>query len=99
MMFIDIISGIVKTKRNRQKFSSAKMATGLYKKISTLLCMIVTDILAVNSDIIGFQLDIVKPVYIYIVFMEALSVFENCGEIGLIDLLKKFKENIKNENK
>lgn len=99
-MSVDIISGIVKTKRNRKKFSSAKMATGLYKKTSTLLCMIVTDILAVNSDyIIGIELDITKPVYVYIIFMEALSVFENCGEIGLIDLLKKFMENVKNENK
>ena len=97
IMFIDIISGVVKVKRTGVKYESAKMATGLYKKISTILCMVTADILAVMAcEYMHMNFIIVKPVYIYIVFMESLSVYENCGQAQLKELFIKLVEGFKN---
>ena len=99
IMFIDIISGVVKVKRTGVKYESAKMATGLYKKIGTILCMVTADILAVMAcEYMHMNFTIVKPVYIYIVLMESLSVYENCGQAQLKELFLKIIEGFKNGN-
>lgn len=100
IMFLDIISGVVKVKRTRKKFESQKMATGLYKKIGTILCMVSADLLAVVSvNYLHLNLIIVKPVYIYIVAMECLSVYENCGQAKLKELFTSLIEGVKNGTK
>lgn len=97
MMFIDIISGIVKVKRTRKKFQSARMANGLYKKMGTLLCMAAAEILSVIAvKYIGIEISITKPVYIYVVAMECISVYENCGQAGLLEIIKKVIERFYN---
>ena len=89
-MALDILSGVIKVKCTRRKFVSAKMSSGLFKKIGNIVCMLITDILFVSSKYVdGIELDIRIPVYIYIVIMECLSVYENCGDSGLIEILKK----------
>ena len=96
IMFIDIISGVVKVKRMGKKYESAKMASGLYKKIGTLLCMVTADILAVMAqEYMHENIVIVKPVYIYIMSMESLSVYENCGQAKLKDVFLKIIEGFK----
>ena len=89
-MALDILSGVVKVKYTRRKFTSAKMSSGLFKKIGNIVCMLITDILFISSKyVVGIELDIRIPVYVYIVIMECISVYENCGDSGLIDILKK----------
>ena len=89
-MALDIVSGVVKVKCTRRKFTSAKMSSGLFKKIGNIVCMLITDILLVSSKyVVGIEIDIRIPVYVYIVIMECVSVYENCGDSGLIDILKK----------
>lgn len=95
-MLVDIISGLVKVKRTREKYESAKMATGLYKKISTVLCMVVADVLSyVATNYLMLSISLIKPVYIYIIVMESLSVYENCERAELKELFCKLIEGIK----
>ena len=97
IMALDILSGVIKTKVMRKKFVSSKMSSGLFKKMGNILCMVVSDLLAVSSHyIIGFDIDIRIAVYVYIFFMECLSIYENCGDSGLIDILKKALERVTN---
>ncbi len=89
-MALDIFSGVIKVKCTRRKFTSAKMSSGLFKKIGNIVCMLITDILFVSSKyVVGIELDIRIPVYVYIVIMECVSVYENCGDSGMVDILKK----------
>lgn len=100
LMAIDIVSGVVKVKRVGEKYESAKMATGLYKKISTILCMVVADVLSVVAEYyLMTNITLVKPVYIYIIAMESLSVYENCDRAGLKEIFVKFIEGMKNGKK
>ena len=100
LMFVDIISGLVKVKRAREKYESQKMASGLYKKISTILCLVVADVLSyVASNYLMIAVTLVKPVYIYIIVMESLSVYENCERAELKELFCKLIEGIKNGKK
>ena len=97
-MTLDIFSGVVKVKCTRRKFTSAKMSSGLFKKIGNIVCMLITDILFVSSKyVIGIELDIRIPVYIYIVTMECVSVYENCGDSGLLEILKKAFQRFSND--
>ena len=100
LMLLDIISGLVKVKRAGEKYESSKMATGLYKKISTILCMVVADVLSfISANYLMYTIALVKPVYIYIIAMETLSIVENCDKAELKDLFSKFIEGLKNEKK
>ena len=100
LMLLDIISGLVKVKRAGEKYESAKMATGLYKKISTILCMVVADVLSfISANYLMYTIALVKPVYIYIIIMETLSIVENCDKAELKDLFSKFIEGLKNGKK
>lgn len=97
-MTLDIFSGVVKVKCTRRKFISSKMSSGLFKKIGNIVCMLITDILFVSSKyVVGIELDIRIPVYIYIVIMECVSVYENCGDSGLIEILKKSFQRFSND--
>jgi phage-related holin len=87
---VDILSGIFKTKRNGGKLKSAKMASGLYKKMGTILAMVAADVLAVVAAHEGIGFNICKPVFLYIVAMEALSVYENADDAGLLNIFKKY---------
>lgn len=100
LMLVDIISGIVKVKRVGEKYESKKMATGLYKKIGTILCMVVADVLSfVAVNYLMYSITLVKPVYIYIVVMESLSVYENCERADLKELFLNFVDGLKNGKK
>lgn len=96
-MLVDIISGVVKVKRTGVKYESAKMASGLYKKIGTILCMVTADILAVmGCRYMQLDFSITKPVYIYIMIMESVSVYENSEQAQLKDLFLRLIEGVKN---
>lgn len=100
IMALDILSGVIKTKVMRKKFVSSKMSSGLFKKMGNILCMVVSDLLAVSSHyVIGFDIDIRIAIYVYIFFMECLSIYENCGDSGLLDILKKALERVANGGK
>ena len=92
---LDIISGIVKVLRNGNTLQSSKMASGLYKKISNFVCLITALLIdRFLNDYINIQF--FNFVYVYIFSMECLSIYENCGQAGL---LAKLKEVLKIENK
>jgi hypothetical protein len=46
--------------------------------------------LAVVAAHEGIGFNICKPVFLYIVAMEALSVYENADDAGLLNIFKKY---------
>lgn len=85
---LDIISGVVRVKIKRQKYNSAKMSSGLFKKVGNIICLITAVVIDRYAiDVIGVAL--FNYVWIYILAMETLSIYENIGEK---ELLKKIKE-------
>lgn len=91
LMGIDIITGYYnawKTKR----ISSSKMRDGLGKKLAEL-CYIVVGILisyAFDLKAIGYFISL------YVVYMELMSIAENCKKLG-VDMPDNLKEKLNNE--
>ena len=84
---LDIMSGVVKVKVKKLKYSSAKMSSGLFKKIGNIICLITAVTLDRYAyDIIGTAL--FNYVWAYIVAMEVLSIYENIGEKALLKKIR-----------
>lgn len=91
IMALDIISGVIKTKVNGQAFSSAKMASGMYKKAGTLLVMVMSDILYfIAPRYLELNIEIQVYVFLYALAMECISIVENMTEGRMKELLLKF---------
>jgi toxin secretion/phage lysis holin len=85
---IDIASGFLKCKRRRIKMSSAKMATGIYKKMGFLLCLVVADILTVVSVHYNMGFTLTIPVFMYLIATESLSIYENTNDTKIVQIIQ-----------
>ena len=84
---LDILSGVVKVKIKRLKYSSAKMSSGLFKKVGNIICLFTAVIIDRYAyDIIGVAL--FNYVWTYVLAMETLSIYENIGEKELLNKIK-----------
>lgn len=79
MMGIDIITGLTNA-WSKKDFQSAKMRTGLAKKVGEL-AVILTGILFTYG--MGLPDYILMCVSLYIILMELMSVFENLDKLGV----------------
>lgn len=63
---------------------SSKMREGLYHKIAIVSIYILSFLLEIvcTNNKISLGIDITTTVYIYLVFMEITSVYENCKKIN-----------------
>ena len=85
---LDIMSGVVKVKIKRLKYSSAKMSSGLFKKVGNIICLFTAVIIDRYAlDIIGVAL--FNYVWTYILVMEVLSIYENIGEKELLNTIRE----------
>lgn len=89
LMALDIVSGVVKCFTKNEKFSSAKMATGLYKKTGTLCILFLADVLKIiSARYLQTDIDIALYVYLYVVLMESLSMAENWATDDIVQIIK-----------
>lgn len=78
LMVCDIITGYTKAKLKKE-VKSSKMRAGIGKKIAELVYIIV-------GVLIGYSFNykiITYTISIYIVYMELVSIIENCKELGV----------------
>ena len=78
LMVCDIITGYTKAKVKKE-VKSSKMRAGIGKKIAELVYIIV-------GVLIGYSFNykiITYTISIYIVYMELVSIIENCKELGV----------------
>lgn len=91
LMVFDIITGYYNAWKTNT-ISSSRMRDGMGKKIAELVYIVVGIIIGVAFDIklIG------NFVSLYIIYMELVSVAENCKKLG-IDLPENIKEKLNNK--
>ena len=93
LMLMDIITGYYNGWKNNE-LSSSKMRDGLGKKMAELCCICIGVLFKY-----AFGLDAVMYfVILYVVFMELLSVLENCDKLGF-NMSDKLKEKLNNKEK
>ena len=80
-MLIDFISGFLKAWKNNE-IDSSKMRKGLVKKIGEVLMLVVGELL-VAGTMFPYSMDILKFISIYLILMEAISIFENLALLGV----------------
>lgn len=78
LMVLDIITGYTKAKVKKE-IKSSKMRSGIGKKIAELVYIIVGVVIgyAFNYKIITYTISF------YIVYMEIVSIIENCKALGV----------------
>lgn len=78
LMLCDIITGYTKAKVKKE-IKSSKMRSGIGKKVAELIYIIVGLLIgyAFNYKIITYTISL------YIVYMEVVSIIENCKELGV----------------
>lgn len=91
LMVVDIITGYYNAWKNNE-VSSSKMRDGIGKKIAEV-CYIILGI--VFSIAFGIQA-ISYFISIYIIYMELMSVAENCKKLG-VDLPPELEKKLNNE--
>lgn len=91
---LDLISGFLKCKRRHIKLSSAKMATGLYKKMGFLVCLVASDLLSVYGSIINLHINLAIPVCTYLIVTESISIYENTDDTKLIEVVKNILKGV-----
>lgn len=93
LMVLDVITGYYNAWKNKE-IKSSKMRDGLGKKIAEM-CYIAIGFLFG----IAFNLQIVHVfISLYIVYMEIVSVFENCKKLG-VEMPQEITDKIKKEEK
>lgn len=98
LMAFDIISGMVKATIADTPFSSAKMASGMFKKMGSLLCMAASDVLYfIAPRYLDVELQIQIWVFLYVAAMETVSIFENVGSEEMKKLAHKIAGLMKNK--
>lgn len=92
LMVIDIITGYYNAWKSK-KISSSKMRDGLGKKLAELVYIVVGILIsyAFNLKAIGYFISL------YIVYMELMSIAENCKKLG-VDMPEKLKEKLNNSD-
>lgn len=97
VMVMDIIAGLAKSARLGHSFSSAKMASGFFKKIGMLACVIASEVVDIVFAIyFNGQIAISIFVYLYAIATEIISIAENTGDT---ELLRRIKEVLTNAGK
>lgn len=76
-MFIDVVSGIIYSVKNKN-LKSSKFRDGLYKKFATLI-LVVTSLMMGTFTELDLFYDVFYVVYAY----ECLSILENISLIGV----------------
>ena len=92
LMVVDIITGYYNAWKN-DEVSSSKMRDGIGKKIAEI-CYIILGI--VFSIAFGIQA-ISYFISIYIIYMELMSVAENCKKLG-VNMPTELEKKLNNEN-
>lgn len=90
LMVFDIITGYYNAWKKKE-ISSSRMRDGLGKKLAEIVYIII-------GIIIGYAFDIKAIGYfisLYIVYMELMSIAENCKKLG-VDMPEKIKEKLNN---
>lgn len=77
-MGFDILTGLIYAWISKT-FDSAKMRAGLGKKVAELSYIILG---CVAAYALGIQVYVVVAISLYIVFMELMSIMENCDKLG-----------------
>ena len=79
MMGIDILTGLIYAFINNT-FMSAKMRSGLGKKVGELLIIVIGLLFTVGMNV---PTEILKGIALYIIFMELMSFLENLDKLGV----------------
>ena len=91
LMMADIINGYYQAWKNK-KIKSSKMRDGIGKKLAEIIYIVVGIVigLAFNIKFIG------QFISLYIVYMELVSIAENCKKLG-VEMPEKIKEKLNND--
>lgn len=91
LMILDIITGYYNSWKNK-KISSKKMRDGIGKKLAEMVYILIGLILSYAFGIkaIGYFISI------YMVYMELISISENCEKLGII-MPKILKDKLNNK--
>lgn len=79
MMGIDILTGLIYAFITNT-FMSAKMRSGLGKKVGELLIIVIGLLFTVGMNV---PTEILKGIALYIIFMELMSILENLDKLGV----------------
>ena len=79
MMGIDILTGLIYAFITNT-FMSAKMRSGLGKKVGELLIIVIGLLFTVGMNL---PTEILKGIALYIIFMELMSILENLDKLGV----------------
>lgn len=92
LMVLDMITGYYNAWK-RKKISSSKMRNGLGKKLAELVYIIAGILIAEAFDIksIGYFISL------YVVYMELVSISENCKKLG-VPMPEKIQEKLNNKD-
>lgn len=91
LMVLDIVTGYYNAWKNNE-VSSSKMRDGLGKKMAEIVYITVGLLVSVafNVNIIGTSISL------YVIYMEALSLTENCDKLGF-PMPEKWKSKLNNK--
>ena len=91
LMILDIITGYYNAWK-KKKVSSKKMRDGLGKKLAELVYIVIGVIVSIAFSIkpVGYFISF------YVIYMEIVSITENCEKLGL-PMPKKIKEKLNND--
>lgn len=78
MMALDILTGLIYAWITKT-FDSAKMRAGLGKKFAELSYIVIG---AMATAGLGLPTEIITGISLYIIFMEGMSILENCEKLG-----------------
>lgn len=92
LMVLDIITGYYNAWKNKE-ISSSKMRNGLGKKIAEIVYIIIGILFskAFNIKAIDYFISI------YVIYMELISIAENCKKLG-VKMPEKIEEKLNNSN-
>lgn len=99
-MAFDIMTGLIYAWISKT-FDSAKMRAGLGKKVAELSYIILGCVAAYS---LGIPLYVVVAISLYIVFMECMSIMENCDKLGapmpkfVRDVVNNVNDSINNDD-
>lgn len=92
MMGLDILTGLIYAWIS-QTFDSSKMRSGLGKKFAELSYIVIGAIATISLSV---PIYILNGIAFYIIFMELMSIIENCDKLGapVPGFVKKVVNNI-----
>jgi len=95
LMGVDILTGLVNACFKEKNFKSSVMRTGLTKKVGEIAIILVAIVVTYAFGLPLWLL--MKPIVLYIAFMEFMSIIENADKMG-VPLPKFVKDLVNNIN-